>query len=182
MNEPGSKMPSDEAAIRSPAGAAAYRSSVRGDPDGYRSVDASTYSRSASYLQRPAKTPGPLAHRAQPEVAGELASRIEAYAVIRDVEGYVFGGTLHAYANFARPGVFEDVVQHLPRYTVDVLLDLQRDIRFVTEVGLDLYLVPCPQGCRLLLQRGDEPFLFQRLGPQLEDERLHLGSPRLCQG
>jgi hypothetical protein len=79
--------------------------------------------------------------------------------------------------------VLDGVLQGLLGYAVEDLLRLRwhRGLRGRFEVNLDP--VPCPERRGLTAGRGDEAPGLQRLRPELEDERPHLGqaaSAREC--
>ena len=72
-------------------------------------------------------------------------------------------------------GVLDDVVERLLGDPVEDLLDRQRQP--LVEVALDDDRQPDPalQGGAVGLEGTDQPVLLEVAGPQLEDERPHLG-------
>ena len=73
------------------------------------------------------------------------------------------------------------IVQGLLCDTVEFLFDLERQVGFVAQVGLDRNSVAGLECRGLLDERRDEPLGLQGLRTQLKDQRTHLGQPRLGQ-
>src|SRR4028118_1563544 len=99
----------------------------------------------------------------QAEVPGEIVSRVEADAVVGNVERYLFTIAFHSYLYAIRTGVFDYVVEGFLGDAMYGLLSLQRSLRFIADAGLHVDLVPGPERGRLFFERHCEPLRLQRL-------------------
>ena len=77
-------------------------------------------------------------------------------------------------ANLCRPRVPAHIVQRLLRDAVQGLLALPAHHGLATKGFVDRDPVPDPKDRGVVLERAGEPFTFEGLGAQLEDQRPHL--------
>ena len=83
--------------------------------------------------------------------------------------------------NGVRVGVLGHVLQRLLRDPIQRLLCREWHRRLIAQAGVDGEAVARLDCLGLLVQCGDEPFLFERLGSQFKDQRAHLGQPHPSQ-
>jgi hypothetical protein len=84
-------------------------------------------------------------------VAWEVASRLEADAIVYYLEGYLLWGALHLYLHVAGPSVLDGVVEGFLGDAVNGLLHLERSLRLVAEGGHNIDPVAGLKGIRLFL-------------------------------
>ena len=111
----------------------------------------------------------------QPEMPVGDAVGVEALAVVLDPEAGAAVVVADVDPDLPGRGVLHDVVERLLGDAVEDLLGRQRQA--VGQVALDDDRQPEPalEGRRVGLERAHEAVLLQVPGPQLEDQRPHLG-------
>ena len=130
-----------------------------------------------------AEAGGALAHRAQPEVAGEVRRRRRSPTPSSRTSSVSSPSSLRRRSSIRRArGMLDDVVQRLLGDAVERLLR-RPAARPARRPASPRPSRPCRarSAAACFSSAATSPSVLQRLGAQLEDQRAHLGQPRLGQ-
>src|SRR5437879_1896253 len=130
-------------------------------------------------VERAAEPGSALTHRVETEMTRKGASGVEADTIVVDLQPHLRVDLAEDEANLCRPRVPARIVQRLLGDAVEGLLAFPAHHGLATKRFLDRDPVPDAKDRGVVLERAGEPFAFEGLGAQLENQRPHLCQRRL---
>jgi hypothetical protein len=82
-----------------------------------------------------------LLHRVQPQVTREGSRCIKSSAIITYLQDECLARLVQSQINLTRTSMFDRVMQSLLRHAVQVLLDLEREIRLCAQIRVHCYIL-----------------------------------------